>query len=267
MTSALLSEALAPLRLDPRATAVLLDIDGTLAPIVEQASEAHVPQGTRQMLGQLARRYGLVACISGRRASDARAMVGVGSISYLGSHGSELLQAGWTEPALDPQLEPWVGPIQEFGRELDAAQLRRLRVRLEDKQVILALHWRGAPDEAEARAGIDAVADRARAAGLWTHWGRKVLEIRPPVPLDKGGGVRRLLDESPFDAAVYVGDDTTDLDAFRALRELAQEGELQCALTVGVASDDGPPEIVSQADVVVDGTQGVLDLLALLVEP
>jgi trehalose 6-phosphate phosphatase len=267
VVSALLSEALAPLRLDPRATAVLLDIDGTLAPIVEQAADAHVPEGTRQLLGQVAQRYGLVACVSGRRASDARAMVGVGSIYYLGSHGSELLKAGWTEAVLDPELVRWVEPIREFAGQLDAAELRRLRVRVEDKQVILALHWRGAPDEPAARAALDAVADRARAAGLWTHWGRKVLELRPPVAIDKGAGVRRLLAEVPVSAATYVGDDTTDLDAFRALRELAESGALELAVTVGVASEDGPPEIAAQADLVVDGTAGVLDLLALLVEP
>ena len=246
---------------------MLLDIDGTLAPIVEEASEAHVPQGTRQLLSQVAKHYGLVACVSGRRASDARAMVGVGSISYLGSHGSELLKAGWTEPVLDPELVPWVEPIRDFARQLDSVALRRLRVRLEDKQVILALHWRGAPDEPAARTALDAVAAKARAAGLWTHWGRKVLEVRPPVPIDKGAGIRRLLREVSVHAATYVGDDTTDLDAFRALRELVSAGSLARALTVGVASEDGPAEIVGEADVVVDGTQGVLDLLALLVEP
>ena len=101
MTSALLSDALAPLRANPSRAAVLLDIDGTLAPIVEYAAEAHVPENTQQLLIEIAKRYGVVACVSGRRASEARAMVAIGTISYIGSHGAELLRAGWTEPVLD----------------------------------------------------------------------------------------------------------------------------------------------------------------------
>jgi trehalose 6-phosphate phosphatase len=261
-----MSEALAPLRLDPSRAAILLDIDGTLAPIVEQAADARVPEGTLQLLSQAARRYGLVACVSGRRASDARAMVGLGSITYLGSHGSELLEAGWTEAVMDPELEEWARRIELFAAELDATQLQRLRVRLEDKRVILALHWRGAPDEDAARQAVEAVAQQAVGTGLRTHWGRKVLEVRPPVEIDKGAGVRRLLGSGRASAAMYVGDDTTDLDAFRALRELAAGGALKHSIAVGVASDEAPSAITSEADLVVEGTDGVLELLGILVE-
>jgi len=87
--------------------AILLDIDGTLAPIVEQPSHAVVPERTRQLLIALARRYAAVACVSGRRASEARAMVAIGTIPYLGSHGAEVLRAGWTESKLDPELADW----------------------------------------------------------------------------------------------------------------------------------------------------------------
>src|SRR5437588_1206474 len=113
-------------------------------------------------------------------------MVAIGTISYLGSHGAELLRAGWTEAAVDPALEDWARRIQEFGREAETPELRRLRVRLEDKGPIIAFHWRGAHDETAARSAIDSIAERATGAGLRTHWGRKVLEVRPPVRIDKG---------------------------------------------------------------------------------
>jgi trehalose 6-phosphate phosphatase len=265
VTSALLSEALAPLRANPARAAILLDIDGTLAPIVEHAADAHVPEGTRQLLIELAKRYAVVACVSGRRASEARAMVSVGTISYLGSHGAELLRAGWTQPKLDPSVEDWVRRIQEFGREADTADLRRRRVRVEDKGAIVAFHWRGAPDEEAARAAIDAIAARAETAGLRTHWGRKVLEVRPPVKLDKGAGIKSFLADTDVESALYVGDDATDLDAFRGLVELVEEGRLADAVRVGVRSDEAPPEIASEADVVVDGTEGVQELLSVLI--
>jgi trehalose 6-phosphate phosphatase len=265
VTSALRSEALAPLRENPARSAILFDIDGTLAPIVEQPSDARVPEATRQLLIALARDYGVVACVSGRRASEARAMVAIGTISYLGSHGAELLRAGWTESVLDPKLEDWRRRIHDFGREADTPDLRRRRVRLEDKGAILAFHWRGAPDEEAARTAIDAVAAKAEAAGLRTHWGRKVLEVRPPVRIDKGAGIASFLEGVDVDVALYAGDDVTDLDAFRTLSQLAEEGKLAQAIRVGVHSEEGPEEIVSEADIVVEGTGGVLKLLSMLV--
>lgn len=264
MTSALRSEALAPLRQNPARAAILLDIDGTLAPIVEQPSSALVPERTRQLVSDLARRYGAVACVTGRRASEARAMVAIGSISYLGTHGAELLRAGWTEPRLDPRLEDWQRRIHEFGRQADTPDLRRRRVLVEDKGAILAFHWRNAPDQEAARAAIDAVATKAEAAGLRTHWGRKVLEVRPPVRIDKGAGIASFLEGTEVEAAMYVGDDATDLGAFRMLGQLVEEGRLGAAIKVGVRSEEGPEEIVAEADLVVDGTDGVLELLSVL---
>ena len=265
MSSALRSETLAPLRENPAHAAILLDIDGTLAPIADQPSDAVVPEATRKLLTELARRYGVVACVTGRRAAEARAMVAIGTISYLGSHGAEVLRAGWTESKLDPQLEDWRRRIHEFGRQADTADVRQRRVRIEDKGPILAFHWRAAPDQEAARAAIDAIAAKAETAGLRTHWGRKVLEVRPPVRIDKGAGIASFLEGADAETAMYVGDDATDLDAFRMLTQLLDEGRLSCAIRVGVRSDEGPEQIVDEADLVVDGPDGVVALLSLLV--
>lgn len=264
MSSALLSDALGPLRADPARAAILFDIDGTLSPIVEHAADARVSEQNRQLLARIARKYGVVACVSGRRASEARAMVAIGTMSYLGSHGAEVLRAGWTEPVVDKEVEDWSERIHDFAREADNAELRRLRVRLEDKGPIVAFHWRGAPDEEAARAAIDAVAARAEAGGLRTHWGRKVLEVRPPVRIDKGAGIESFLKDTDVDVALYVGDDATDLDAFHALAHMAEEGRLSRAIRVGVRSDEGPSAITEEADLVVDGPAGVTKLLAAL---
>jgi trehalose 6-phosphate phosphatase len=266
VTSALLDEALAPLRSNPSRAGILLDIDGTLSPIVEHAADAGVPEGTRQLLIGAARRYGLVACVSGRRASEARAMVSIGAITYLGSHGAELLEAGWTEAVMDPGLAEWSSRIREFVRVQDTPELRRARVRIEDKGAIAAFHWRGARDEGAARATADRVAADARAAGLSVHWGRKVMEVRPPVRIDKGAGVTALIRRHAVTAALYAGDDVTDLDAFEALAALARDGELEYAVRVGVRSDDGPPEIEAAADLIVEGTGGIQELLSALLE-
>ena len=138
-------------------------------------------------------------------------------------------------------------------------------MRLEDKGAIVAFHWRGAPDEDAARAAVDSIAADAEAAGLRTHWGRKVLEVRPPVQFDKGAAIASFLRGTDVDVALYVGDDVTDLDAFRSLGDLVEEGTLSSAIRVGVNSDEGPGRITAEADVVVEGTSGVRELLELLV--
>jgi trehalose 6-phosphate phosphatase len=260
-----LSEALAPLQADPSRAAVLLDIDGTLAPIVRHAEDAHVPEKTRGVLIAVARKYSVVACISGRTASDARRVVSIGSIAYVGNHGGEVLRPGATKPEIEPEFAHWSRRVQEFAARAANTELQRLRVRTEDKGAIVAWHWRGAPDEEGARAAVQRVAEEASGAGLEPHWGRKVLEVRPPVRVDKGGAIQRLLRDADLDAALYAGDDVTDLDAFRALGQLVESGRLKAAVRVGVRSDEGPPEIARQADLVVDAGDGVRALLAALI--
>jgi trehalose 6-phosphate phosphatase len=264
-TALTLAQALEPLRSDPRRAAVLLDVDGTLAPIVRHADDAHVPEPTRTLLIQVARGYGLVACVSGRRAATARQIVSIGSISYVGNHGGELLRGGRTEPELEPEFEAGGARVRAFDREVwDDPALQRLRVRREDKGEIAAFHWRGAPDEPAAERAVRKIAERAEKAGLVAQWGRKVLEVRPPVQVDKGAGIAWLLEGSDVRTAVYVGDDTTDLDAFRGLRRLVAEGRLDRAVCVGVRSDETPPDLEREADLLVDGPAGVRSVLEAL---
>ncbi len=249
-------DALSPLTADPTSAALFFDVDGTLAPIVHRAEDATVPKETSLLLARLSRRYASVACISGRAAADVRRLVGVGGIEYSGLHGAELLEPNTSRVEVVPEFARWMPEVQRFARASDTRELRALRVRIEDKGPIMTFHWRGAPDEEAAHARVRRIADEAEADGLWTHWGRKVLEIRPPVPIGKGRAVRELLARRPVRAALYAGDDVTDLDAFAAL------GEVESAVRVGVRSDEGPREIVEQADLVVDGTDGVRAVLA-----
>ncbi len=264
--AATLVEALEPLRSDPSRSAVLLDIDGTLAPIVRHATDAHVPEATRTLLIEIAKRYGLVGCVSGRRAASARQVVAIGSIAYVGNHGGELLRAGATRPEVDPELAAWAERVRAFAVRVDTPEHQRLRVRSEDKYAIAAFHWRGAPDEDAAAVAVREIAARAEAEGLAVHWGRKVLEVRPPVVLDKSLGVGALLssDGAVYGAALYVGDDTTDLDAFRGLRALAQDRTLGRAVCIAVRSEEAPRELIEQADLAIDGPDGVRELLEAL---
>jgi trehalose 6-phosphate phosphatase len=259
-----LAEALRPLSSDPARAAVFCDIDGTLAPIVRRADEAQVRKEVSLLLGKLARRYACVACISGRSVSEARRLVGVGGIAYVGSHGAEVLTPGASRPRTVPAWASWQERVRGFAAEHDTPELRRLRVRIEDKGAIAAFHWRGVPDEEAARAHLERLAREAEAAGMTVHWARKVLEVRPPVAIDKGQAVRDLVERAGPRTALYGGDDATDLDAFEALEALREEGSLDVVVRVGVRSDEGPPAIVERADLVVDGVEGFTRVLAVL---
>jgi trehalose 6-phosphate phosphatase len=225
---------------DPQRAAILLDVDGVLAPIVLRPEDARVPDETRAEVERLAGKYSLVACVSGRTSADAERIVGVPDVVYVGSHGLELA----------PEAEHWRSRLHRFGQEVDWP--------VEDKGLTVSFHYRGVDDEDAARERLELVAERARAEGLLARFGRKVLELRPPIEADKGTAVQALLIDRGLNRALYAGDDTTDLDGFRGL-----DG-LDVAVRVAVSSPEGPPELREAADVIVDGPAGALELLRAL---
>jgi trehalose-phosphatase len=264
--TAQIAELIAPLRADPGASAILCDIDGTLAPIVPDPEDSSVPDETQDVLRALAGDYALVACVTGRRALDARWIVGVEELTYSGNHGLELLPPGATDPELDPAVADGVRRARDFVLDLDSAVVSDAGIRLENKGPIQALHWRGAEKEAKAHQQAERIASAARSGGLAPHWGRKVLEIRPVADIDKGTAVERLLDEHHVEYALFGGDDRGDVDAFEALDRIAGSGRLRGAVRIGVESAEAPPELGERADAIVDGTDGFLDLLRALLD-
>ncbi len=225
---------------EPRLAALLLDLDGVLAPIVPRPEDGEVPPKTRAELERLNARYALVAVITGRDGEDARARAGVDGLVYVGSHGLEL----------EPGAEEWAERLHVFGDTVDWP--------IERKRLTIAFHYRLAEDENEARLTLEGVAERARAEGFVARFGRKVLEILPPLEANKGTAVTHLLAERGLRRALYAGDDTTDLDGFRAL------GGLELAVRVAVTSPESPAELRAAADLVVEGPAAFLDVLRAL---
>jgi trehalose 6-phosphate phosphatase len=256
-----IGNALDALRADPPRTAILTDIDGTLAPIVARPEQAAVPEHAARLLERLSRSYGLVGCVSGRRAMEARRLVGIDGISYAGNHGLELLLPGDEEAQLDPSLEGRDTDATEFLAGLDGGELDGIGLRIEDKGPIQALHWRGAEDERAAEARAHELGAEAGLAGLEPHWGRKVLELRPVGGGGKDSAVAALLAADGVTTATYAGDDRTDLDAFRRLRSLRDQGELEMAICVGVTSPEAPAELAEESDLQVDGPEGWIAIL------
>ena len=255
---------LEPLRSDPSAAAILCDIDGTLAPIVDDPEAAAVPAEARAVLADLAGRYALVACVSGRRASAARRMVGLDELTYAGNHGLELLSPGDERPRLDPGARP--------------SRRGRGRVRLAPRLARLAA-GRPAPRGQGSDPG-DPLARRAGSRGRPPQRAQEIGDAR------RGGGAGRRISAGwcsssgrwrpstrgsrsagwstrpAAAAALFGGDDRTDLDAFAALRELSASGRARATPS---ASGSPPPRgrrrSQRDADLVVDGPAGFLDLL------
>jgi trehalose 6-phosphate phosphatase len=223
---------------EPARTAILLDIDGTLAPIVDVPADAEVPDDTRNELRRLHGRYALVACVSGRPSESAAELVGLPELVYVGEHGLELA----------PEAPAWRERLHSFAATVDWEDL-------EPKPLSVSFHYRRAEDEDDALQLLDAVATRARAEGLVPRWGRKVLELRPPLEAHKGTAVRTLLGERNLRRALYAGDDSTDLDGFRGL-----DG-IELGVRIAVASAEGPSELREAADVVVASPAELLSLL------
>jgi trehalose 6-phosphate phosphatase len=223
---------------EPHLAGLFLDFDGVLAPIVERPDDAQPTAETRREIERLAARYALVAVVSGRAGDDVRHRVDVDGVVVAGSHGLEL----------DPAAEDWRERIDAFAETVDWPDVER-------KTLTVAFHFRTAIDEDGARAVLADVARRAEGAGLRASFGRKVLEVLPPLEANKGTAVRQLLADAGLQRALVAGDDTTDLDAFRAL-----DG-LDLAVRVAVASDEGPPELRDAADIVVASAEEFLELL------
>lgn len=234
-------DPLARLAADPELAALFLDVDGVLAPIVDRPEDARVPDATRLVLRQLATRYALVACVTGRPSDVARAIVGVDGLTYVGEHGLEL----------DARAREWATRIHAFARGV-AWQF------LEEKRLSSAFHYRRAADPEAARLALERVASDALAEGFRTRWGRFVLEVLPPVDASKGTAVRALLAQSGLSRALYAGDDTTDLDGFAAL-----DG-LDVAVRVAIVSSEGPSALGERADLLVGSPEAFVDVLSKL---
>jgi trehalose 6-phosphate phosphatase len=154
-----------------------------------------------------------------------------------------------------PEALPYLEKVEELERRAQE-ELGPLGAFVEEKGITTSVHYRNAPPEVGEQS-VEFVKREGERLGLRITVGRGVVEARPPIRADKGTAIRALVEEYGPERAMFIGDDTTDLDAFQELEKLRDEGMLEEILRVGVASDEGPPEITSEADLVVDGVEGV----------
>jgi trehalose 6-phosphate phosphatase len=249
----MIDETIAVLTERPRRTALLVDYDGSLAPIVERAQDARPLPAVVPQLARLARGLGRLAIVSGRPVGFLAERLPVEGITFAGLYGMEQLTGGVR--TLDPRVVPYLDAVAAATAEL-ASRLPSEVV--EPKSgVSVTLHWRPVPERAaEVRALADEVAQRLGLSQLHT---RMAVELRPPVAIDKGDITRELA--AGFEIGAFAGDDTGDLPAFAALTRAVDEGALRRAVRIGVNSTEAPPELAAAVDLLIDGPLALVELL------
>lgn len=250
-----------------RPRGLLSDVDGTLSAIAPTPGDATLLPGVRELLEQAQTRFDVVAAVSGRAAENARQLVGVSGLLYLGNHGLERLDPNTDTLHILPEAEPYIKAINLVMAEVQAPLMETYPGLLfERKGVTASIHVRNTerPDEAE-RAVYQRVLESARELKLLVTQGRKIVELRPPVQANKGTAVTDLVRTAGLRSALYLGDDRTDLDAFRALRQLTVEGVCQ-GVAVAVLNDEAPPGLTDDADVTLPSVDAVPGFLRWLIE-
>src|SRR4051812_31222389 len=249
---------LAPFADDPARSVVIVDFDGTLAPIVADPPAARPLPDAAGTLGRLAGCVGRVAVVSGRPLDFLRHWLPVEGLALFGQYGVERLDGA--EITTASGADRWADAVR---RAADEAQTCLPGLFVERKgSVAVALHWRQRPDLEPAATALG----RRLAADhdLRLEPGRQTLELRPPVDVDKGTATEELA--AGASGAMFIGDDRGDLAAFDALTRLVEEGRLAHAVRVAVRSPETPPELLERAGIAVDGPHGALELLNRLAE-
>jgi trehalose 6-phosphate phosphatase len=256
---ALLLEDISPLRpiLAQRPFGLATDIDGTISPIVDRPDEAAVTDASRRHLWEIARHAAVVAVLTGRSTDDARRVVGLDELTYVGNHGLVWWENGEERPLAE--AAQYAGLVHRAKEEL-ASTLDVPGLVLEDKGIAVAFHYRASPDPERAREAIvEALAPWVE-RGLRLRRGRMVLELVRPVDVDKGTALARLMEAYHLRGVLFLGDDVTDLDAFAAVRTWRDEGRVAGA-AIAAANPESGSEVVEAADFWVDGVAGVEWLL------
>ncbi|MBV9951207.1 MAG: trehalose-phosphatase [Acidimicrobiia bacterium] len=246
----MLPELLAPLAAQPGRSGICTDFDGTLSPIVAEADDARPAPGAVEVLDALARRFALVAVVSGRPVSFLEAQMPSG-VRLSGLYGLEESVDGRREEV--PGVSEWRDVVEQAAQRAEAAGLPGTSV--ERKGLSLTLHFRTHPeDEPRIRSWA---ATEAEATGLDVREAKRSIELHPPVATDKGTVIEALA--ADLGAVCYLADDLGDLPGYDGLDRLAEAGVH--TVRIAVLGPETPAALTDRADVAVDGPAGAVALL------
>ncbi|MDO8870878.1 MAG: trehalose-phosphatase [Methanobacteriaceae archaeon] len=247
-----------------KSTAIILDIDGTISEIAPTPQEAVVNSAMHAELIKLKEKFDLLAIISGRSVNDARAMVGIEDILYVGNHGLEYFFDG--QYSVAEEVEKYLHQIEQSADQLNIELGDIEGILFEDKGICYSIHYRQCNDGEVVRKKIlNSLKNGPESKNLQISEGRKLVEIKPPLGFDKGVILHRIIEKHDLNKVIYLGDDITDLDAFKKLSELENEGKIRSA-SILVFSNEIPSYVKNSTSFFVDSVNEVLNFFRWLLD-
>ncbi len=237
---------------------LFVDFDGTISHLALTPDDAVVSHRAANALRGLSGKLPLVCAISGRGVSNLRAKVGIDELVYVGNHGVEKYEAESlvVAPGMAEYEERIVGLLSALKRHVDIPGII-----WENKKYSAAVHFRATDHPASVKSALaEALSMVDEVDGLQMFWGKMLLEIRIPNGVHKGDALRELVREHRIDAAIFLGDDMTDLDAMKMLRDMREHDGLR-GISAVVADESTPEVLLSTADYTLDGVSSVETLL------
>jgi len=252
-------KALESLKNEPAVTGIFSDLDGTLSKIVPTPGEAIISDGMRNAIKELAKKYPVVGIVSGRDSDDAKRIVGIEDIIYVGNHGLEWIEGDKQEIA--PEASPFIKLANDLQKQISDL-LNGFNLLVEKKKLGVAIHYRLEEDKEGAQRHINKIIEPLLSKHpLKKAEGRFVIELKPDIPVNKGIAITTIASKKGIKKGIYLGDDVTDLDAFRALKKLRNEEGFESIL-IGVVSTEGPAKIAKEADYLLKNVDQVEELLS-----
>jgi trehalose 6-phosphate phosphatase len=249
-----------------RPLGLILDIDGTLSPIAPTPEKARLYPGVASLLRK-AREHAHIAIMTGRSIDDGARMVNVDKLTYIGTHGLEWSQGlpSTHSVRVIPEALTYIAPGKDL---LDLAEKKLSDlpgILIERKRIGGAIHYRLSPAPEQARQTILSVLEEpAHRANMLLHEGKMVVEIKVPLAIHKGQALLEFMRHYDLQGIIYAGDDRTDLDPITEIARLQKEGV--AAISIVVQHSDTLPELLERADIVVQGVEGMVELLREIVE-
>ena len=237
---------------------LFVDFDGTISHLAPTPDDAVVSPRAANALRALSGKLALVCAISGRGVSDLRAKVGIAELVYVGNHGGEKYEAESlvVAPGMAEYEGRIVGLLSALRRHVDTPGII-----WENKKYSAAVHFRATDDPASVKSALaEALSVVDEVDGLQVFWGKMLLEIRIPNGVHKGDALRQFVGEHHLNAAIFLGDDMTDLDAMKTLRDMREHDGLR-GISAVVADESTPEVLLSTADYTLDGVSSVEALL------
>jgi trehalose 6-phosphate phosphatase len=248
-----------------RKTAIITDIDGTISKIVLDPDKAVISRIMKNTLEKLVNKFHLVGVVTGRNVRNAKEMLEVEGLLYIGSHGLEYLKDN--KSYIEPEVEKYLPLIKKVAQDIHTEELSNIKnILFQEKGICLSIHYRNCEDpEGTHRKILDALNEIEGFENFKITEGRKVVEIRPKIGHDKGTILEKLIFENSLEKVIYLGDDVTDVDAFNKLKELKKEGKVD-GVCIVVISEEVSEYVKENASFYVDGVDDVQKFFSWLLE-